>query len=219
MPAQARFVLISALLLLVLTVFNAAAAPAVTPELQRAEVLSGLATVGLMLVAVLWTRANPRSAEAQPLEGSQGLFIEAQLSAQQQEELGWGTHMLLTATPAATVLVFWRGQVVLRRGLICEASFEPGPICLRVMDRQQTVSLVNTSLFPGRSEFDAVLQQLPAVLISPIGAEGVVVLGGWSARCFSRSDERWLEGWSQRLKTTLQENASLGTTQPDPDSV
>ena len=38
MPAQARFVLISALLLLVLTVFNAAAAPAVTPELQRAEV-------------------------------------------------------------------------------------------------------------------------------------------------------------------------------------
>ena len=87
------------------------------------------------------------------------------------------------------------------------------------MDRQQTVSLVNTSLFPGRSEFDAVLQQLPAVLISPIGAEGVVVLGGWSPRCFSRSDERWLEGWSQRLKTTLQENASLGTTQPDPDSV
>jgi hypothetical protein len=30
-----------------------------------------------------------------------------------------------------------------------------------------------------------------------------VVIGGWSERCFSRSDERWLTGWAERLKTTL----------------
>jgi hypothetical protein len=29
------------------------------------------------------------------------------------------------------------------------------------------------------------------------------VIGGWSERCFSRSDERWLTGWAERLKTTL----------------
>ena len=72
MPVPAQAVLICALLLLGLTVTNAWVAETVTPELQRAEVLSGMAAVGLMLVAVLWTRANPKSAEKVPLTGQQG---------------------------------------------------------------------------------------------------------------------------------------------------
>ena len=203
MPTPARAVLICALLLLGLTVTNAGLAESVTPELQRAEVLAGMAAVGLMLVAVLWTRANPRSAEKVPLQGEQGLVICEQLNDLQKQELAWGSHMLLTATPAATVLVLWRQQVVLRRGLISQSPFQPGAITMRAMERDQTISLVNTSLFPGRAEFDAMLPSLPAILVCPMGDEGVVVVGGWSPRCFTRSDERWLEGWTQRLRTTL----------------
>ena len=203
MPTPARAVLICALLLLGLTVTNAGLAESVTPELQRAEVLAGMAAVGLMLVAVLWTRANPRSAEKVPLQGEQGLVICDQLNDLQKQELAWGSHMLLTATPAATVLVLWRQQVVLRRGLISQSPFQPGAITMRAMERDQTISLVNTSLFPGRAEFDAILPSLPAILVCPMGDEGVVVVGGWSPRCFTRSDERWLEGWTQRLRTTL----------------
>ena len=203
MPTPARAVLICALLLLGLTVTNAGLAESVTPELQRAEVLAGMAAVGLMLVAVLWTRANPRSAEKVPLQGEQGLVICDQLNDLQKQELAWGSHMLLTATPAATVLVLWRQQVVLRRGLISQSPFQPGAITMRAMERDQTISLVNTSLFPGRAEFDAMLPSLPAILVCPMGNEGVVVVGGWSPRCFTRSDERWLEGWTQRLRTTL----------------
>ena len=203
MPVPARAVLISALLLLGLTVTNAGVTETVTPELQRAEVLAGMAAVGLMLVAVLWTRANPRSAEKVALQGEQGLVISDQLDDVQRQELAWGSHMLLTATPAASVLVLWREQVVLRRGLISQDSFQPGAITMRAMERDQTISLVNTSLFPGRAEFDAMLPSLPAVMVCPMGQQGVVILGGWSPRCFSRSDERWLEGWAQRLRTTL----------------
>ena len=203
MPTPARAVLICALLLLGLTVTNAGLAESVTPELQRAEVLAGMAAVGLMLVAVLWTRANPRSAEKVPLQGEQGLVICDQLNDLQKQELAWGSHMLLTATPAATVLVLWRQQVVLRRGLISQSPFQPGAITMRAMERDQTISLVNTSLFPGRAEFDAMLPSLPAILVCPMGDEGVVVVGGWSPRCFTRSDEPWLEGWTQRLRSTL----------------
>ncbi|MDC3011086.1 cofactor assembly of complex C subunit B [Synechococcus sp. AH-736-G21] len=203
MPVPARAVLICALLLLGLTVTNAGVTETVTPELQRAEVLAGMAAVGLMLVAVLWTRANPRSAEKVALQGEQGLVISDQLDDVQRQELAWGSHMLLTATPAASVLVLWREQVVLRRGLISQDSFQPGAITMRAMERDQTISLVNTSLFPGRAEFDAMLPSLPAVMVCPMGQQGVVILGGWSPRCFSRSDERWLEGWAQRLRTTL----------------
>ena len=204
MPAPARVVLICALLLLGLTVTNAGLAVKVTPDLQRAEVLAGMASVGLMLVAVLWTRANPKSAEKVSLEGEQGLVLSAQLNDVQKQELAWGSHMLLTATPAASVLVLWRQQVVLRRGLISQDPFQPGDITKRAMDREQTISLVNTTLFPGRAEFDGMLQSLPAILVCPMGQHGVVIVGGWSPRCFSRSDERWLEGWAQRLRTTLE---------------
>ena len=208
MPTPARVVLFSGLLVLVLAVTNASTADRITPDLQRAEVLAGLAAVGLMLVAVLWTRANPRSADQVDLQGEQGLVMDQQTSADLREELGWGSHMLLTATPASTVLVYWRGQVILRRGLIRAVTFKPGDICNRVMERETTISLVNTELFPGRTEFDSVVENLPAVVISPLGKNGVVVVGGWSKRCFSQSDERWLEGWTQRLKTSLENNSS-----------
>ena len=203
MPGPARAVLICALLLLGLTVTNAGLAETVTPELQRAEVLAGMAAVGLMLVAVLWTRANPKSAEKVPLKGEQGLVMTDQFSKDQQQELAWGSHMLLTATPAASVLVLWRQQVVLRRGLISQDSFQPGPITKRALERDQTISLVNTTLFPGRTEFDAMLPSLPSIVVCPMGNEGAVIVGGWSPRCFTRSDERWIEGWTQRLRTTL----------------
>ena len=208
MPTPARVVLFSGLLVLVLAVSNASTADRITPDLQRAEVLAGLAAVGLMLVAVLWTRANPRSTDQVDLQGEQGLVMDQQTSADLREELGWGSHMLLTVTPASTVLVYWRGQVILRRGLIRAVTFKPGDICNRVMERETTISLVNTELFPGRTEFDSVVENLPAVVISPLGKNGVVVVGGWSKRCFSQSDERWLEGWTQRLKTSLEKNSS-----------
>ena len=204
MPGPARFVLGVALLLLLLTVLNAASATAVSPELQRAEVLSGLAAVGLMLVSVLWTRANPRSADRRELKGEQGLHLADDLNALQREELAWGSHMLLTATPAATVLVQWQSQIVLRRGLLGTGDFVPGPISRRALDQQKLISLVNTGLFPGRAEFDPVLPDLPAVIVCPAGPHGLVIIGGWSERCFSRSDEIWLRGWSERLRTTLE---------------
>ena len=216
MPGPARAVLICALLLLGLTVTNAGVAETVTPELQRAEVLAGMASVGLMLVAVLWTRANPRSAEKVPLKGEQGLVMTDQFNAVQKQELAWGSHMLLTATPAASVLVLWRDQIVLRRGLISQEPFEPGAITKRAMEREQTISLVNTTLFPGRAEFDAILPSLPAVVVCPMGNEGAVIVGGWSPRCFTRSDERWLEGWTQRLRTTLADDV---VSPVPPDSI
>ncbi|MGB1416323.1 MAG: cofactor assembly of complex C subunit B [Synechococcus sp.] len=207
MPVPARFVLSMGLLVLLLTLVNAGTAQVISPELQRAEVIAGLAAVGLMLIAVLWTQANPRSAERQELSGEQGLVLADDLDEAARQELGWGSHMLLTATSAATLLVYWRGRVLLRRGLIGDEHFEPGAICQRAMDRDTLISMVKTALFPGRGEFDAVLPDLPAVVVAPIGHDGIVIVGGWSERCFTRSDELWLTGWVERLRTTLDQTS------------
>ena len=166
MPAQARIVLVWGLLILLMAVVNTVMAQSVTPELQRAEVLSAIAAVTLLLVAVLWTRADPRSAARQKLGGEQGLVMASDLSDGVRDELGWGSHMLLTATAASTVLVYWQGAVLLRRGLICDSDFQPGTICQRVMQKNSSAPGENCS-FPGRAEFDPVLDALPSVLIVP----------------------------------------------------
>jgi len=211
MPTPARVVLAWGIALLVLALVNARLADVITPELERAEVLSGMAAVGLMLVAVLWTRADPSQAPRRDLQADQGLVLAPDLDRSIRDELGWGSHMLLTATPAAALLVYWNDRVLLRRGLVRDAVFRPGAICLRAMEREATISLVNTTLFPGRHEFDPLVENLPAVLICPLGKNGVVVMGGWSERCFSRADEQWLEGWTARLRTTLEGSTSEGS--------
>ena len=218
MPFGARVSLSAGVLLLLLAVGNVFTAEAIDPTLQRAEVLAGMAAVGLMLVAVLWTRAQPLAPTAVELPGEQSLKLVPELSELCRTELAWGSHLLLTATSAATILVAWDGTVVLRRGLVPEGllvddqdgangeSFSPGPICERAQRQGQLVSLVKTALYPGRTEFDPVLPGLPSVMVQPLGNRGWVVLGGWSERCFSRSDERWFTGWCERLRTTLETN-------------
>ena len=195
MPTPARVVLALGVALLMLALVNARLADIVTPELQRAEVLSGMAAVGLMLVAVLWTRADPSQAPRRDLKGEQGLVLDPDIDAATRDELGWGSHMLLTATPAATVLVYWDEAVLLRRGLVRDAVFLPGAICQRAMERETTISLVNTTLFPGRHEFDPLVENLPAVLICPVGNRGVVVLGdGPNAVSADRTSSGWKVG-------------------------
>lgn len=216
MPFGARVSLSAGVLVLLMAVGNGLSAPAIDPSFQRAEVLAGMAAVGLMLVAVLWTRAQPVAPTAVELKGQQGFVLAEGLDTATRTELAWGSHLLLTATSAATILVAWDGHVVLRRGLLpsereskpssatAPECFVPGAICERAQASGQLVSLVKTALYPGRTEFDPVLAGLPALMVYPLGDRGWVVLGGWSERCFSRSDERWFCGWAERLRTTLE---------------
>jgi hypothetical protein len=205
LPLPARVSLGTGAVGLLLVVFNQLTAPPPEPPLVRASVLAALFAVGLMVVAVLWTRAVPEAAERVDLQGDEGLELAPGLPRQLLQDLGWGSQMLLTASPAAVVLVMWRGEVLLRRGLLGSIPFIPGPICARALERGQAISLVNLALYPGRAEFDTLLPGLPAVLIQPIADQGLVLLGGWSARCFSRSDLVWVEGWAQRLTAEIPE--------------
>jgi hypothetical protein len=217
---------VSGLALSVLNQFTAGAGGGVmVPALERAGVLASILSVLLMLVGVLWERIEPVPALRASLEGVEGFDLDDRLDGGLREELAWGSRMLLTATPAATLLVLWRGRLLLRRGLLPstlprDASlsdrdpestgtgpsvppFSMGPICRRAMEQGKPISLVDLRLYPGRAEFDSLLPALPSVLVQPLGSEGVLLLGGWSARCFARSDLAWTEGWAQRLTVRL----------------
>ena len=204
MGLAARLCLSAGIAGLILCVVNQLTAPDLSPALERAGVLASFLSVGLMLVAILWTRATPIAPERVPLQGEQGLQLDGDLPDSLRQELAWGSQMLLTATPAATVLLHWRGRTLLQRGVLGPGQFAPGPITQRAWSTEQAIGLVNLKLYPGRDEFKALPAGIPALIVQPIGSDGVLLLAGWSPRCFSRSDETWLEGWSLKLRTALQ---------------
>ena len=205
MPTPARFTLATGLLGLGLCLLNQLTAAELSPALERAGVLASLMAVGLMLVAVLWTRAVPLAPERVELQGEQGLELDSQIAQELALELAWGSRLLLTATPAASLLIHWGGRTLLRRGLLGSCPFEPGEICRRATGSGRAVSLVNLKLYPGRDEFRCLPEGTPAVLVQPLGSEGWLLAGGWSPRCFSRSDELWIEGWAEKLRTSLEQ--------------
>ena len=81
--------------------------------------------------------------------------------------------------------------------------FKPGEICNRAIDQKRLISLVNTELFPGREEFNDVLNDLPAVIVYPLSNRGLTIVGGWSKRSFTNSDEKWITGWADKLYVLL----------------
>ena len=217
MGLAARLCLSAGITGLALCVANQLTAPELSPALERAGVLASFLAVGLMLVSILWTRATPVAPERVALEGEQGLQLADDLPEPLRQELAWGSQMLLTATPAATVLLHWRGRTVLQRGVLGPGGFEPGAITERAWATEKAIGLVNLKLYPGRDEFKALPTGIPALIVQPIGRDGVLLLAGWSPRCFSRSDEAWLEGWSLKLRSALQ--GWSGPASPDPSAV
>ena len=198
--SAARVILLTGIVGLALTVINQATAGALDPPLERAAVLAGILSVVLMLVALAPSALEPVPPEMAELDGRQGLELDGAIGEPLATELAWGSRMLLTATPAAVVLLHWGGRTVLQRGLLTDDTFSPGPICRQSQERQRCISLVDLRHYPGRGEFEAVLPGLPSVVVQPLGHEGILLVGGWSARCFSRSDLLWIEGWSERLR-------------------
>tara|TARA_Y100001968_G_scaffold158589_1_gene145026 strand:- start:685 stop:1302 length:618 start_codon:yes stop_codon:yes gene_type:complete len=196
-------VIISGTFLLILSIINIYTANQVNPTLVRAETISGLASIALITIGYLWTEIKPKPPAKAKLKGKEGFELCNELTEEERNELAWGSQQILTATAASTILIFWDNRVILRRGLISNNLFKPGEICNRSIHQKRLISLVNTELFPGRNEFDGVLNGLPAVIIYPLSNRGVTIVGGWSKRSFTTSDEKWISGWSDKLCVLL----------------
>ena len=198
-----NLVIIFGFFLLILSIINIVTSTEFYPSLVRGETISGIASIALITIGYLWTEIKPKEPTKVLLKGIESFEIDLNLSEDKKYELAWGSQLILTATAASTILIYWENKVILRRGLITNNAFYPGEICMRALEQQRLISLVNTDLFPGKSEFDSILENLPAVIVYPISNKGLTIVGGWSKRSFTSSDEKWIAGWSDKLVDLL----------------
>ena len=175
----------------------------ITPVLERAQVLSAISSIIIILIGFLFKQFQPRSGTKVELNGENKFIFDNDLQDDLLNELAWGSEAILTSTAAASILIHNDGKNILRRGIVSDKSFTPGETCLRSVKEMKLISLANTKFYPGRDEFITFCRDVPSVLIIPINTKSFILVGGWSSRCFTKSDEKWIKNWAKKLNNIL----------------
>jgi hypothetical protein len=158
----------------------------------------------LILTGLLWQQVQARSPDAVDLIGEQGFELLPGLPDEVKTELAWASHLLLTNTVTRSLVVFYQGKVLLRRGVLgVNPEVKPGAILKRVLEKQKPVYLVDLKVYPGRIEFDYLPENTQGVICQPIGNQGALILGANAPRSYTKQDENWIEGIADKLANTL----------------
>ncbi len=171
---------------------------------SRADALGVILSALLILTGLLWQRIQPKLPESVELVGKQGFELEGDLPRPIQTELAWASHLLLTNTATRSVLVYYDGRVLLRRGVLGpESAVTPGAIVKRVLQKGAPVYLVNLALYPGRVEFNYLPGNTQGLICQPLGNKGVLFLCANAPRSYTQQDEAWITGIAEKLAESL----------------
>ncbi len=184
-----------------------------TPELTdaqaRSDVLGVIACAILILTGLLWQQVQPRWPDRVELIGQEGFELKPGLPESVQAELAWASHLLLTNTVTRSLILWYEGEVLLRRGILPDQKdVIPGPIVQRVLEKQKPVYLVALKTYPGKIEFNYLPENTQGVICQPVGQKGVLILGANAPRSYTRQDEQWITAIADKLEYTLSYAAS-----------
>lgn len=188
----------------VLLLINRFLTPELTESQARGDVLGVILSAVLILTGLIWQQVQPRSPDVVQLIGEEGFVLAADLPEAVKTELAWASHLLLTNTVTRSLVVFYQGKVLLRRGILATKSeVTPGPILKRVLEKQTPIYLVALYVYPGSIEFDYLPENTQGVICQPLGDKGVLILGANAPRSYTKQDENWISGIADKLAVTL----------------
>ena len=178
----------------------------ISPALERAQVLSAVSSVIIVLIGFLFKQFNPSIENKVELKGENKFIFDSGIPEEILDELAWGSEAILTSTAAATILIHNNGKNILKRGIVSNDVFNPGETCFRSLKDMKLISLANTKFYPGKDEFYSLCPNLPSILIIPINSKSFILIGGWSYKCFTKSDEKWINNWSKKVNNIFIKN-------------
>ena len=182
-------------LLFIFQIANFFSIETISPELERAQVLAAIASLIIILIGFLFKQFESLVGEKADLRGENRFIFDKNIPEEVIDELAWGSEAILTSTAAAAILIHNDGVNILRRGITSGNEFIPGETCLRSIKDMKLISLANTKFYPGRDEFFNFCADIPSILI-----------GGWSPKCFTKSDEKWINNWSKKINNIFSKN-------------
>jgi Cofactor assembly of complex C subunit B, CCB2/CCB4 len=173
------------------------------PSQARSDIAGVIACAVLILIGLLWQQVQSKIPESVALLGTEGLEMLPDLPSTLQTELAWASHLLLTNTATRSIVVYYQGQTILRRGILgAAATVVPGVILERVLKTHQPVYLVDLKIYPGRVEFNYLPENTQGVICQPIGTQGVLILAANAPRSYTQQDENWIAGIADKLANT-----------------
>lgn len=188
----------------VLLLMNRLLTPELTNSQARGDVLGVILCGVLILTGLIWQQVQPRTPETVELIGEEGFFLDPELSEAAKKELAWASRLLLTNTVTRSLIVYYQGKVLLRRGILAAKSeVVPGTILKKVLETQKPIYLVALYVYPGKIEFDYLPENTQGVICQPIGKEGVLILAANAPRSYTKQDENWIAGIADKLAATL----------------
>ena len=193
-------------ILFIFQIANFISIETITPELERAQVLAAIASLIIILIGFLFKQFEPLAGEKAALKGENKFLFDRNMPDEVIDELAWGSEAILTSTAAAAILIHNDGVNILRRGITSSNDFKPGETCLRSIKDMKLISLANTKFYPGRDEFFNFCAEIPSILVVPINSKAFILIGGWSAKCFTKSDEKWINNWSKKINNIFSKN-------------
>ncbi|KAM3093371.1 cofactor assembly of complex C subunit B [Phormidesmis sp. 146-35] len=184
--------------------------PTLTDSQARSDALCVIISAVLILTGLLWQQVQPRTPESVQLVGEEGFELAPDLPDSIKTELAWSSHLLLTNTVTKSIVILYKNQVLLRRGILSPNSeVKPGAILQRVLDKHKPVYLVALSVYPGRIEFDYLPENTQGVICQPIGTDGVLILGANAPRSYTKQDENWVAAIAEKLDNTLSQHLEV----------
>lgn len=188
----------------VLLLINRLLTPELTQSQSRGDVVGVILSAVLILTGLIWQQVQPRSPDTVELIGEEGFVLAADLPEAVKTELAWASHLLLTNTVTRSLVVFYQGKVLLRRGILgTKSEVVPGVILKQVLEKQKPIYLVALKIYPGRLEFDYLPENTQGVICQPIGNQGALILGANAPRSYTKQDENWIAGIADKLAVTL----------------
>jgi hypothetical protein len=188
-----------------LLMLNRVLTPELTDSQARSDAVGVVLTATLILTGLLWQQVQPRQPDSVVLAGEEGFELAPDLPETLQIELAWASHLLLTNTVTKSIVIYYNGRVLLRRGVLgAKSEVTLGAIVDRVLAKQKAIYLVDTKVYPGRVEFDYLPPNTQGIICQPLGDRGVAILGANAPRSYTKQDEAWIAGIIDKLANSLE---------------
>lgn len=187
-----------------LLMINRLTTPTVLDSQARSDALGVILCAMLLLLSILLRQIESIPPQSVTLEGEEVIEFASNLSENVKTELAWASHLILNNTVTKSIVVYYQGEILLRRGILSNIkTVNLGTILKRVITTQKPVYLVDLKHYPAKIEFDYLPSNIQGLMCLPLNDQGAVIVATNIPRSYTKKDEYWIQGIVEKIALTL----------------